>query len=120
MAHRGETARSVVLFFQGLPFTDKKTTRSRYVCLGLKALKALTHQKPALRFCMLFFEVLPFMTLSSSVNGKTSKRHDLPCFSLKFYRLSTKKKQRNILDVSRPIYQERFAVASSVNGRISK
>ena len=36
--------------------------------------KALTHQKPPRRFCMLFFEVLPFTTLASSVNGKTSNK----------------------------------------------
>ena len=37
-------------------------------------LKVLTHQKPSRRFCMLFFEVLPFTMLASSVNGKTSKK----------------------------------------------
>ena len=36
--------------------------------------RVLTHLKPPRRFCMLFFEVLPFMTLAVSVNGKTSKK----------------------------------------------
>ena len=35
--------------------------------------RVLTHLKPPHRFCMLFFDDLPFMTLASSVNGKTSK-----------------------------------------------
>ena len=46
-----------------------KTSDENAVCL-----KALTHQKPPRRFCMLFFEVLPFTTLAWSVNGKTSKK----------------------------------------------
>ena len=79
------------------------------MCLGLRV---LTHQKPPRRFCMLFFDVLPFTTLAVSVNGKTSKKSvqkrrggvwcvfkglDTPntaasflsCFCLKFYRLPT-------------------------------
>ena len=34
----------------------------------------LTHQKPPRRFCMLFFDVLPFTNDASVVNGKTSKK----------------------------------------------
>ena len=40
----------------------------------IRILRVLTHQKPLCRFCMLFFEVLPFTTLAVSVNGKTSKK----------------------------------------------
>ena len=36
--------------------------------------KVLTHLKPPRRFSMLFFNVLSFTTLASSVNGKTSKK----------------------------------------------
>ena len=39
-----------------------------------KEVRVLTHQKPPRRFCMLFVDVLPFTTLASSVNGKTSKK----------------------------------------------
>ena len=35
--------------------------------------RVLTHQTLPRRFCMLFFDVLPFTTLAVSVNGKTSK-----------------------------------------------
>ena len=34
----------------------------------------MTHQKPLHCFCMLFFEVLPFTTLASSVNGKLQRK----------------------------------------------
>ena len=33
-----------------------------------------TPKKRRVFFCMLFFEVLPYTTLASSVNGKTSKK----------------------------------------------
>ena len=36
--------------------------------------KVLTHLKPPRRICMIFFDVLPFTTLASSVNSKTSKK----------------------------------------------
>ena len=44
--------------------------------------------------------------IASSVNGKTlkksiAKRHDAPCFSLKFYRLTTTPKP-NAFGLSRP------------------
>ena len=34
----------------------------------------MTHLKPPRRLSVLFFDVLPFTTLASSVNGKTSKK----------------------------------------------
>ena len=36
--------------------------------------KGLDSPKAPRRFCVLFFEVLPFATLAVSVNGETSKR----------------------------------------------
>ena len=38
------------------------------------SLKVLTHLKPPRRFCMLFFDVLPFTDDASVVNSKTSKK----------------------------------------------
>ena len=57
------------------------------MCLGLKV---LTHLKPPRRFSMLFFHVLPFTTLASSVNRKTSKK-------------SVKKNDAAVFDASRPL-----------------
>ena len=56
-------------FLSSFTVYRQKTTRSRKVCQ-----KVLTHQKPSHRFCTLFFEVLPFTTHASSVNGKKSKK----------------------------------------------
>ena len=49
------------------------------MCLGLNSqscdsLKVLTHLKPPRRFCMLFFDALPFTDDASVINGKTSKK----------------------------------------------
>ena len=60
-----------MLFFQVLPLQAENDAT---VFWWLKNLKALTHQKPPRRFVMFFFEALPFTTLASSVNGKTSKK----------------------------------------------
>ena len=37
-------------------------------------IKVLTCLKPPRRFCMIFFDVLPFTDDASVVNGKTSKK----------------------------------------------
>ena len=81
-----------------LSFTVKNDVRGkRLMCIGLCLLpgttqntcqassydklittqvkfKALTHQKPPRRFCMLFFDFLLFTDDSSVVNGKTIKK----------------------------------------------
>ena len=63
-----KTARCAMHFFQVLPFTDIKKCDG-FWCVKF-FFKVLTHQKPLRRFCLLFFEVLPFATHASSVNGK--------------------------------------------------
>ena len=74
-----------MLFFEVLPFTtlassvngktSKKSAQKRRGGVWcFYALRVLTHQKPPRCFCTLFFEVLPFSKLASSVNGKTSKK----------------------------------------------
>ena len=52
-------------------------TRLPWEVTGLRRrapIKVLTHLKPPRCFGMLFFDVLPFTTLASSVNSKTSKK----------------------------------------------
>ena len=79
------------IFFEVLPYTTlassvsgkipKKSVQKNAavffcVCLGPKGLD--TPKPPRFFFffffCTLFFDVLPFTTLASSVNGKTSKK----------------------------------------------
>ena len=68
-----------MLFFQVLKYTDMKK-RNSFWCVKtlltsrVKPIKVLTHLKPPHRFSMLFFDILPFTMLASSVNGKTSKK----------------------------------------------
>ena len=47
---------------------------TRIAAHAVRQLRVLTHQKPPHHFCMLFFDVLQFMTLAVSVKGKTSKK----------------------------------------------
>ena len=75
-----------MLFFEVLPYTTlavsvngktskKSVQKNATFFFGVsRPLRVLTHQKPLRRFCMLYFEVLPFTTLASSGNGKTSKK----------------------------------------------
>ena len=53
-------------FLKDLPFTDKKR---RGVVKCVKTLK------PPRRFCMLFFDILPYTDDASVINGKNSKKN---------------------------------------------
>ena len=55
---------------------EYQTARPKRVkwCVEAFTIRVLTHQKPPRRFRMLFFDVLPFMTLPVSVKDKTSKK----------------------------------------------
>ena len=55
MADRVVSPRWAMLFFEVLPFTNKKTVSS-----GVSRPKGLDTSKTAASFCMLFFDVLPF------------------------------------------------------------
>ena len=50
--------------------THNLPNRDAMLWVNLMA-KVLTHLKPPRRFSMFFFDVLPFTTIASSVNGKT-------------------------------------------------
>ena len=72
--------------------------------LNLSRLWVLTHQKPLRRFCMLFFDVLPFTTHAVSVSGKTSKKNV--------------QKRRGVFGASRPLTMPHPFL--SVNRKTSK
>ena len=65
--------RSYVITVQFAVFEENHAyvAKRETICLTIRV---LTHQKQPRRFCMLFFEVLPFTTLAVSVNGKTSEK----------------------------------------------
>ena len=71
---------SYILFILGTnqqlscrPSTHNLPNRDAKLRINLMV-KVLTHLKPPRRFSMLFFDVLSFTRLASSVNGKTSKK----------------------------------------------
>ena len=112
MANRSETTQSAMLLFE-FNCLPKKTTQRFLMCLGRTHLttlhrflsvngksskKSMANRSETTVSNMLFFEVLQFSLESDAtvfgVSRKawpiTAKRYDLPCFSLKFYRLPTK------------------------------